>query len=264
MFWPTQDWGYVTRSNSHAIALIEKRGINVALAGIGKTLVTPGRTPAIAYDEALVWSVADNAHGVAATNSVGLEDIEIPMGRCGVIPGCVHAQSSHDWAMCGKPSAPRVEILAQVEIGSDTAHRRSGVECVLVAQIHAGRDVERQEGFKHRPILAQEFHGSLQARASALDECFRAIGELVGFLRRHPRAARRQPSGFGQLASPDHMIARDAIGRGPADTRTGRFLVANIPPGGAEIHTGGQGRSWGSDGLGLNRTLDAPVALGIA
>jgi hypothetical protein len=99
------------RSNRYAIALIEKTRIDVSLASVSETFVTPGCAPAIANDEALVCRVADNSHSVAAPNRVGLESIQFATGRCGVIPGCIDVQASHDGAMGGKPAAPIAQVL---------------------------------------------------------------------------------------------------------------------------------------------------------
>ena len=78
----------------HAIALIDERGIDIGLASIGKTMVTPSRAAAIAHDETIVRSVANDSGRVAAANRVGLEGIELALGRYGIVPGCVNVEPS--------------------------------------------------------------------------------------------------------------------------------------------------------------------------
>src|SRR5262249_18052104 len=71
-------------SERHAVALIEEARIDIGLAGVGETTISPGRAPAVADDEATVGGVADDGDGVAAADGVGLEHVQFALGRGGV------------------------------------------------------------------------------------------------------------------------------------------------------------------------------------
>jgi hypothetical protein len=160
-------------------------------------MISPGRSPAIAHDETTVGSVAHDARGVATADRVGLEGIQLALGCGGVVPGRVHVEPDQDRAMRGEPGAPVRQVLLKVEIGGDAARRQGGEEGILVSQIQVGRDVEGQQGFRRRAVLAQDVHGSLEGGAGSLDESFRKGGQGVGFLRCHPGTAWRQLCIFG-------------------------------------------------------------------
>src|SRR5262245_18452754 len=48
-----------------------------------------------------------------------------------------------------------------------------GEEGVVVSQVHAGCDYERQQGFRHGPVLAQNVQGGLETGTGAFDHRFR-------------------------------------------------------------------------------------------
>ena len=118
-----------------------------------------------------------------------MEAIEFALGQGGVIPGGVDAQPRHDRTLGGEPLTPLAQIFAQVVIGGDATAGCDGKKVVLATRIHLGADVEGQEGLGYSPIVAQDIHRRLQARARPLNEGLGATGEDIGFLGGHPGAA---------------------------------------------------------------------------
>lgn len=73
-------------SERYTITFVEERGSDVRFTGIAVPLVTPGCTPAIAYNETLVSTVANNGDSMAAAHRVGLEGIQLALGCRSVVP----------------------------------------------------------------------------------------------------------------------------------------------------------------------------------
>src|SRR5262245_56988730 len=260
---PAARLSHATGSERYAVALIEDARIDVGLAGVGETAVSPGCAPAVAYDEATVGGVADDGNGVTAADGVGLERVQFALGRGGIVPGRVDVEPGQKRAVGGEPGTPVRQVLLKVEIGRDAPRSRGGEEGVLVPQVHVGRDVEGQQGFRDNPVLAQDVHRRLEGGAGALNERFRPAGERVGFLRRHPGVARRQLGTLRQPAGLDEVVTGDTVGGRPADARARRFLVADVPPAGAKVHAGRRRRARDGNGTGRYGLFETPVLLGI-
>src|ERR1700730_4558713 len=73
----------------HPIAFIEKRGLYIRLAGVGKAVVPPAGAPAIPENEAVLLRVTDDTNRMSAAHGVGLEGIEVAVGCRSVVPGGV-------------------------------------------------------------------------------------------------------------------------------------------------------------------------------
>ena len=101
------------------------------------------------------------------------------------------------------------------------------------------REVEGQERPQaHAAELAQDVHGSLQAGAGFFDERLRPGGVSDRFPLTPSRWLRGESLAFwASRSSLDEMVAGDAVGRTPADARSGVLLVADAPPRGRRRST---------------------------
>src|SRR5437879_13190506 len=86
-------------SERHAVTLVEESGIDIGLAGIGKTLVAPSCTPTVADDEAAVGGISDTADAMAAANRRRHAGAELARGPRRGVPGLVHMARSQDPAI---------------------------------------------------------------------------------------------------------------------------------------------------------------------
>ncbi len=87
------------RIGCDAIAFIEKTSMDVGFASIGKSMVSPGRAPAVTENEASITGLPHHADGMATTHGRWLKGVEIAMGGAGVIPGGIDAKHRHDGSM---------------------------------------------------------------------------------------------------------------------------------------------------------------------
>ena len=175
---------------------------------------------------------------MAAALRVWLVLVDVAVVRVGVVPRAVDVEPREDRAGASRATGARGRSTRPVE-------RQVEVRAESSAARRARRTSLASSGYS-APSNGSTFSltaPNLRATSSAAFRLVPAFSmnvvgslvELVGLLRRHPDEALGQQLGVLDAVGLDEVPPQQRVGRGPADARTGRALVTDLPPGLAEI-----------------------------